>query len=108
MDTSDVLLLIQARRASKSGVAAMIRHRARLSQAELGSVIGVTAPAVSRWETGERRPVGAAALRYARLLDTLARQTGVEEWGDGIPETREAGFPASEPRADAIVDGNVS
>jgi DNA-binding transcriptional regulator YiaG len=73
----EVLELAEARRLLRSGEARDIRLRAGLSQTEVARSVGVTAGAVSRWETGSRRPVGEAAVRYARLLadlESLARR----------------------------------
>jgi DNA-binding transcriptional regulator YiaG len=69
---TDLLLLIEAREAARSGRGAALRTGAGISQAELADSIGVSAPCISRWEAGERRPRGAAALAYARVLHDLA------------------------------------
>ena len=58
---------------TKDGRARTVRTTAGLSQAEVGQTVGVTAAAVSRWERGERLPQSYAAMRYARLLDALAK-----------------------------------
>jgi DNA-binding transcriptional regulator YiaG len=70
--TSDVVLLMEARDAARSGRGARLRQAAGLSQRELASAIGVTSGAVCRWESGDRRPGGEAAHAYARVLRTLA------------------------------------
>lgn len=71
MNTTDLLQISSARQAAKSGEASEIRRAAGLSQAEVASVVGVTASAVSRWEGGDRLPRGMRARRYAVLLDSL-------------------------------------
>jgi DNA-binding transcriptional regulator YiaG len=65
---------LQAVRASTtSGTARSIRLDARLSLHDVASSIGVDCSTVARWERGERLPRGAAALRYAALLDRLTK-----------------------------------
>jgi len=49
-----------------------IRERVGLSQADLAGVLGVTAPALSRWESGERVPSRRLLLGYAELLAHLS------------------------------------
>ena len=51
-----------------------LRERAGLSQLELADVVGVTPPAVSRWETGSRTPRGAVLVSYVAALDRLAAE----------------------------------
>jgi DNA-binding transcriptional regulator YiaG len=74
MSTSNVTLLIEARDAARSGRAARLRIAVGLSQAELAAAIGVTAACISRWEHGERKPRGVAAVEYGRVLRELARE----------------------------------
>ncbi|WP_424224354.1 helix-turn-helix domain-containing protein [Brooklawnia sp.] len=50
----------------------MIRQHANLTRAEVARAVGVDPSTVSRWESGERRPRGAAAARYADLLRRLS------------------------------------
>ena len=73
MRRDDLLLLAETRRMAKDGRARSVRTTAGLSQTEVGQAVGVTAGAVSRWERGERLPRTDAAMRYARLLDALAK-----------------------------------
>ena len=75
MSGQEVLELAEARRLLRSGEARDIRVAAGLSQPEIARSIGVTPGAVSRWETGERRPVGEPAIAYAELLRSL-REAG--------------------------------
>jgi transcriptional regulator with XRE-family HTH domain len=74
MTTTELVLLMEARDAARSGRARRLRTATGLSQAEVAAVIGVSSFAVSRWESGDRRPRGAPAIAYARLLRDLARQ----------------------------------
>ncbi len=68
----DIKLLIAAREASASGRGAQLRKAANLSQVEIGNACGVSAPCVCRWEDGTRRPTGAAAVAYGRVLREIA------------------------------------
>jgi DNA-binding transcriptional regulator YiaG len=69
----EVLELAATRRLLRSGEARRIRLDAGLSQTEIARSVGVTAGAVSRWETGSRRPVGEAAVRYAQVMLELEK-----------------------------------
>ena len=71
LTVEELLLLAEVRHLTSSGQARRIRECAGISQAELGAAIGVTVPAVSKWETGDRSPTGAGAIRYARLLRAI-------------------------------------
>ena len=73
MTARQVIELTEARRLLRSGEARRIRLDAGLSQPEIARTIGVTAGAISRWETCSRRPIGAAALAYAELLTSLRK-----------------------------------
>jgi DNA-binding transcriptional regulator YiaG len=73
-ESSDLALLIEARDAVRSGRGARLRLAAGISQGELAAAIGVSAPTLSRWEAGDRRPRGDAAVAYARELRKLAEQ----------------------------------
>jgi DNA-binding XRE family transcriptional regulator len=73
MTTDDALLLARVRQMLQDGGARSVRERAGLSQTEVGQVVGVSGAAVSRWEQGTRLPRSETGLRYARLLDSLAK-----------------------------------
>jgi transcriptional regulator with XRE-family HTH domain len=77
MDESEVMLISDARLALASGKAATIRKAARLTQAEMAGICGVSAAAYTLWEAGTRRPRGDAALRLGRLLRALETRAGV-------------------------------
>jgi DNA-binding transcriptional regulator YiaG len=68
------LSLARVRAMAQSGRAREIRLAAKLSLYDVAGAIGSNASSVQRWETGQRRPYGAAALRWTGLLDALARQ----------------------------------
>ena len=57
----------------ESGEARELRLRARLSLGEVAEAVGVSTSTIFRWENGQRRPHGAPALRYLKLLvETMA------------------------------------
>jgi transcriptional regulator with XRE-family HTH domain len=66
--------LLAARELSQSGRARELRQRAGLSLYEMAAAVGVAAATIHRWEHGQRRPHGEAALRYGAVLDLLARR----------------------------------
>jgi DNA-binding transcriptional regulator YiaG len=61
------------RELTTSGKAREIREAARLTESEIARSVGTHYSTVSRWESGQRLPRGEAALRYAALLDRLAK-----------------------------------
>jgi len=69
---SDILELVWMRDLVKRGLVRDIRMRARLTQAEIAKELGVHFSTVAYWERGQR-PVGDAAIRYARLLRDLEK-----------------------------------
>jgi DNA-binding transcriptional regulator YiaG len=71
MRKDDLLHRSRVRRAFRPAVARAIRREAQVSLAEVADAIEVTEGAVSRWETGARRPRGAVADRYTALLRRL-------------------------------------
>jgi DNA-binding transcriptional regulator YiaG len=56
------------------GMRRRIRERAGLTQLDLAAALGVSRPAVSRWEAGQREPRGELGLRYVEILDRLSRE----------------------------------
>lgn len=70
-------LLIEVRAAVRSGRARRLRELSGLSQAEVAQIAGVSEPAISRWEAGERRPTGEHALAYGRTLRQIAKRVAV-------------------------------
>lgn len=72
MSVEQVLAISEMRRMFADGRAARIRQEARLTQAEIASVLGVESSAVSHWEAGRRSPRGESALRCRSLLESLA------------------------------------
>lgn len=77
---------MEARDLAQSGCGRRIRVASGLSQAEVAAAIGVSPVAISRWEAGERRPRGAGAVAYARLLrDLAARMVAAPSPNDDAP-----------------------
>ena len=60
------------RRLPEPRIRRLLRERAGLSQDELAEALGVSRPAVTRWELSQRTPRGDLAERYAVALDRLA------------------------------------
>jgi DNA-binding transcriptional regulator YiaG len=69
----DLLLMLEAREAGRSGRGRRVRELAGVSQGALADVCGVDGSAVSRWERGHRSPRGQAAVAYAKALRALSR-----------------------------------
>ena len=63
--------LATVRAAARSGASRDVRMAAGLSLREVAEAIGVGVSTIHRWEAGDRRPHGAAALRYADLISEL-------------------------------------
>jgi transcriptional regulator with XRE-family HTH domain len=77
-ESSDAAVLVWARAAIRSGVAADLRIAAELSQAEVAEAVGVTSSAICKWEAGQRVPRGGAAVRYSRFLESLVNALAKE------------------------------
>jgi len=71
MTATQVLALSRARSLAATGEGRRIREAARLSLTEVAAAIGVERSTLHRWEIGDRRPRGDAAVRYVELLDDL-------------------------------------
>lgn len=83
---SRIRLIIEGREAAASGRGERIRRAAELTQADIARAVGVQPAAVSHWETGLRRPLGPAAVRYALTLREIAAHLG----GETDPARRDA------------------
>jgi transcriptional regulator with XRE-family HTH domain len=68
---NDVVELARVRALARNGTARTIRVAAGISLGELAKSVGVDRSTILRWESGERRPRGAAALRYAQTVRDL-------------------------------------
>lgn len=64
----DLVVLSEARRATRSGAARRVRELARISQGELSRALGVSAPTISYWEGGHKEPSPRLAGPYIQLL----------------------------------------
>jgi transcriptional regulator with XRE-family HTH domain len=73
MTTEQILLLAAARKHAETGSGRAIRTQARLTLAEVAATLGVSEPAVSRWENGLQMPRTKAAIRWAKLLRKLEK-----------------------------------
>jgi DNA-binding transcriptional regulator YiaG len=70
---NDLHLLAQMRRWLSDGTARRLRLDHDLKTVEIAGAARVAPGTVGHWEAGLRVPRGAPALRYARILDGLAR-----------------------------------
>jgi transcriptional regulator with XRE-family HTH domain len=75
MTAKEILLLVAARRYAADGTGRAIRKSAGLSMAEVAEAVGVSEPTIWRWEERKHRPRGAAAIRWADLLQQLKADT---------------------------------
>ncbi len=66
-----MFLLGMAARCAEDGSGRRIRQQAHVPMSEIAEQIGVKVPTISRWENGQRRPRGEAAIRWAALLVSL-------------------------------------
>ncbi len=71
MDTTEALLLGEARTKAKSGAAQKARESRALSRAEVAGLVEVSESTIFRWESGARKPMGEAGIRYGRILSIL-------------------------------------
>lgn len=69
---SRAVRLTKIRRLAAAGGARAIREAAGLSLTEASVSAEVNRVTIFRWETGQRRPHGDAALRYLDLLEELS------------------------------------
>ncbi len=54
----------------------LARQRSGLTQADLARLLGVSRPALTRWENGSRLPRGKNRAAYARVLGRLLKSSG--------------------------------
>lgn len=74
MNSTQLLEVTRVRELARAGRAREARQRAGLSLSEIAVAVGVSTATIYRWETAQRRPTGAPALRYARLCENLLSQ----------------------------------
>jgi DNA-binding transcriptional regulator YiaG len=58
---------------ARTGQAQQIRKRHQLSRREMAAQVGVSHAQLGRWETGQSRPRGDAAIRWLRVLRRLEK-----------------------------------
>lgn len=71
LNSTDAARIAEVRHCAATGEARRIRLKSRLAIADVARALGTDPSTVSRWEAGQRRPRGAAALAYGRLLARL-------------------------------------
>jgi transcriptional regulator with XRE-family HTH domain len=70
----DVMLVVEARDAARTGRGQEVRERAGLTRPELAMLAEVSPLTLSRWERRETVPTGRPAIRYALALRGLRGQ----------------------------------
>jgi DNA-binding transcriptional regulator YiaG len=73
LSTAELLKLAEARRLAQSGEGRAVRLAAGMSCDQIGGAIGVSGVAISRWETGQRKPSGEPALKYVDVIGGLSK-----------------------------------
>lgn len=73
MNTQVILRIAAARAHAETGTGRSIREKSRLSLSQVAKAISVPKATLSRWETGDRRPSGEPAARWAQLLEELEK-----------------------------------
>jgi DNA-binding transcriptional regulator YiaG len=68
----DALKLTRMRHLAQTGAARAMREAAGLSLTEAAASARVNRVTIHRWEHGQRRPHGEAAIRYLELLEQLS------------------------------------
>ena len=68
-----------------------IRERAGLSQSDLARALGVSAPALSRWEAGARVPRRDHLIEYVGLLEKLVNDEDLGYHPEVFVKTSTAG-----------------
>jgi transcriptional regulator with XRE-family HTH domain len=71
---SDLAKLATARDHALSGTGRLLRQSAGISLREMARAISVDPTTLLRWERGENRPRGAAAMRWQHELRQLAER----------------------------------
>lgn len=84
-ERTNLVKLATVRAWAKSGKARAVRVAAGLSLREVADAIDVGVSTLHRWETGDRRPRGAAALHYADLLSELGSTHRMREREAAVP-----------------------
>lgn len=73
MQMTELTVIALANKHIREGTARDIRRRAGVTQAQMAAAVGgIDESTVSRWENGNRRPRGAAAERWLKVLGELA------------------------------------
>jgi predicted transcriptional regulator len=81
----DVEVLRRARQMCEDGTARLLVEQSGLTQASCAQVVETNQPTMSRWLSGTRLPRSTApGLRFARLLDRLARASAEHASTSGL------------------------
>jgi DNA-binding transcriptional regulator YiaG len=71
LTVDELAALARVRALAESGAARAFREAAGLSLGEVAGPVGTDKGTLSRWERGQQRPCGAAALRWLEVLVRL-------------------------------------
>jgi DNA-binding transcriptional regulator YiaG len=72
MTADEIKRVSLMRQLAATGEAKRIRERSRIGLRELASWINVQPKALHRWESGNVRPTGESALRWAEAIEKLS------------------------------------
>ncbi|MGE0026876.1 MAG: helix-turn-helix domain-containing protein [Thermoleophilia bacterium] len=71
--STSLVALSRSRRLPSPAIRRAIRCGAGLTQNDLATALGVSRPAVTRYEAGQREPRGDLRVAYAQVLDALLK-----------------------------------
>ena len=73
-----------------------LRKQAKLTQTELGDMLGVQKNAVSKWECGRVTDIPAGKIKAMAKIFDVPPSYLIDSEEDGIPQSAEGGIPKSE------------
>ncbi|HEY5092740.1 MAG TPA: hypothetical protein VII60_05690 [Acidimicrobiales bacterium] len=77
IDEAQVLIMVNSgRRIARDGTGRQVREESGASQSEIGRAVGVSKASVCKWELRQREPVGAHAVMYWIVIQSLVATNG--------------------------------